>query len=104
MARSTLTHLDEQGNPRMVDVGAKADTDRVAVAEGYVILSPDALAAVAGGAVKKGDVLLIARLAGIQGAKRTSDLIPLCHPLPLDAVEVSAEIAPERSAVRIEAT
>jgi len=86
----------------MVDVGRKADTDRLARAEGWVRLSPTALAAIRGGAVKKGDVFQIARLAGIQGAKRTADLIPLCHPLPIDGVEVSVEA--RDGAVHIEAT
>jgi cyclic pyranopterin phosphate synthase len=83
-----LSHLGPDGAPRMVDVGDKADTERVAVAEGRVRLSAAAEAALASGATPKGDVLQIARLAGIQGAKHTALLIPLCHPLPLDAVEV----------------
>ena len=88
---SELTHIDDQGNARMVDVGSKALTDRRAVAEGWVDLSAEAYAAITSGRVKKGDVLAIAQLAGIQGAKRTADLIPLCHPLPLDGVEVEVE-------------
>ncbi|NOY27412.1 MAG: cyclic pyranopterin monophosphate synthase MoaC, partial [Oligoflexia bacterium] len=72
----------------MVDVGAKPDTDRVALAEGFVTMSAATWRVVVGGTAKKGDVLAIARLAGIQGAKRTADLVPLCHPLPIDAVEV----------------
>jgi cyclic pyranopterin phosphate synthase len=87
-----LTHLDAAGAPRMVDVGDKADTDRLAVAEGWLRLGPAARAALAPGANQKGDVLGIARLAGIQGAKRASDMIPLCHPLPLDAVAVAVEL------------
>lgn len=98
-----LTHLDAEGRPRMVDIGAKADTERLARAEGYVVLGPAALAAVTEGRVKKGDVLQIARLAGIQGAKRTADLIPLCHPLPLDGVEV--DVVPTADGrLRVEAT
>ncbi|RME21054.1 MAG: cyclic pyranopterin monophosphate synthase MoaC [Deltaproteobacteria bacterium] len=89
-----LTHLDADGRPRMVDVGAKADTDRLARAEGFVVLSEEAWRLVAEGRAHKGDVLAIARLAGIQAAKRTADLIPLCHPLPLDGVQVDAEALP----------
>ena len=96
-----LSHLGPDGAPRMVDVGDKADTERVAVAEGRVRLSPAAEAALASGATPKGDVLQIARLAGIQGAKHTALLIPLCHPLPLDAVEV--EVEPEPGGVRVRA-
>ncbi|WP_199554370.1 cyclic pyranopterin monophosphate synthase MoaC [Sandaracinobacteroides hominis] len=89
---SGLTHLDEKGAARMVDVGDKAVTGRVAVAEGHIRIGEDALAAIAAGAAKKGDVLATARIAGIMAAKRTSDLIPLCHPLPLSAVSVELEI------------
>lgn len=98
-----LTHLDAEGRPRMVDVGAKADTERLARAEGYVVLGAAAFAAVTEGRVKKGDVLQIARLAGIQGAKRTADLIPLCHPLPLDGVTVDVEPTTD-GRIRVEAT
>ena len=86
-----LTHIDDEGRPSMVDVGAKPMTHRVARAEGWVRMSPEALAAITTGRVEKGDVLRIAELAGIHGAKRTADLIPLCHPLPVDAVSVKAE-------------
>ncbi|MFT4979672.1 MAG: cyclic pyranopterin phosphate synthase [Myxococcota bacterium] len=102
--RDGLTHLDADGNARMVDVGGKPDTDRRATAEGYVHLSDAALQAVVAGTVKKGDVLMIAQLAGIQGAKRAADLIPLCHPLPIDSVTVHLEAQPEDGAIRIEAT
>jgi len=95
MAAPRLTHLDPDGNPRMVDTSAKADTERVAVAEGWVRMSPEALAVVREGRAAKGDVLQIARIAGIAGAKRTADLIPLCHPLPLDAVSVDVVATPE---------
>ena len=88
---SRFTHLDADGNPHMVDVGDKPITAREATAEGRVLVSPEAYAAIVEGRVKKGDVLTVARLAGIQGAKRTADLVPLCHPLPIDAVEVSVE-------------
>ena len=99
---SKLTHLDAEGRPRMVDVGGKPHTNRVAVAEAHVRMSAQARAAIEGGAVKKGDVLRIAELAGVQGCKRTSDLIPLCHPLPIDGVEVTATISEE--GVHIQAT
>ena len=83
-----LTHLDEQGKARMVDVGGKADTHRVAVAGGHIAMSAEALGAIRDGQVPKGDVIAAARIAGIMAAKRTAELIPLCHPLPLDAVTV----------------
>lgn len=95
-----LTHIDEQGRPRMVDVGSKPDTDRLAVAEGRVVMSAEALTAITDGRIKKGDVLQIARLAGIQGAKRAAEMIPLCHPLPIDGVTVDVEPEPPTS-VRI---
>ena len=98
----SLTHLDEDGHPRMVNVGEKPDTNRMARAEGTVRMSAEALARISSGAVAKGDVLAIARLAGIQGAKRTSDLIPLCHPLPIDGVEVVVEACVNQCLVRIE--
>lgn len=101
--RDGLTHLDAEGNPHMVDVGGKPSTHRRAVAEGYVHLSAAALQAITAGTVKKGDVLLIAQLAGIQGAKRTADLIPLCHPLPIDSVSVTLEPLPEDGRIRVEA-
>jgi cyclic pyranopterin phosphate synthase len=83
-----LTHFDERGAARMVDVGAKNETHRVAVAEGSIRMLPATLALVASGTSKKGDVLGVARIAAIQAAKRTSELIPLCHPVPLTAVTV----------------
>ncbi len=86
-----LTHLDEQGAARMVDVSAKAVTAREAVATGTITMSAEALAAIHDGRVPKGDVLAVARIAGIQAAKRTSDLIPLCHPLGLSSVVVDFE-------------
>ncbi|GAC1569638.1 MAG: cyclic pyranopterin monophosphate synthase MoaC [Novosphingobium sp.] len=85
---SELTHLDAQGKARMVDVGAKAATHRVAVAAGRIRMSPVALDAIREGVVPKGDVLAAARIAGIMAAKKTADLIPLCHPLGLDAIAV----------------
>ena len=89
---SPLTHFDAQGQAHMVDVGAKAATHRVAVASGRIQMLPSTLALVQAGTAKKGDVLGIARIAGIQGAKRTSDLIPLCHPLALTRVAVDFEV------------
>ena len=83
-----LTHLDETGAARMVDVSAKADTVREAVAQGRISMSVDALTAIREGTTKKGDVLAVARVAGIMAAKKTSDLIPLCHPLALSSVTV----------------
>ena len=83
---SELTHLDADGNARMVDVGGKPDTQRSATARGTIAMSPAALAAIRDGAAPKGDVLAAARIAGIMAAKKTADLIPLCHPLALDAV------------------
>ena len=97
-----LTHLDDSGRARMVDVGDKPITHRTAVAEAWVRMSPEAFSAVCDRAVAKGDVLSIAELAGIQGAKRTADLIPLCHPLPVDSVRV--EVEPMDGAIRIRAT
>ena len=101
MSRPTLTHLDDRGRARMVDVGEKPVTARGATAQAHVRMGSDALAALAGGA-PKGDVLAVARVAGIQAAKRTGELIPLCHPLPLDGVSV--DIATQADGVRIEAT
>ena len=100
----SLTHLDEQGNARMVDVGGKADTERVAVAAGEVRMQPETLAAIRAGQIKKGDVLTTAQLAGVMAAKRTSDLIPLCHPLALTHVEVICELNDGLPGVAITAT
>ncbi len=103
-----LTHLDEAGHPRMVDVGEKADTERLAIAEGAVRMSALALRLAREGGAAKGDVMAIARLAGIQGAKRAAELIPLCHPLPLDGVELQVlaeDPGPDQGGrVRIRAT
>jgi cyclic pyranopterin phosphate synthase len=101
---SGLTHIDAEGNAVMVDVGDKAPTARTATAEGRIRMQPETLQRIAEGAVKKGDVLTIAQLAGIMGAKRTPDLIPLCHPLALTSVKVSLELEPDPPAVRISAT
>jgi cyclic pyranopterin phosphate synthase len=101
---SGLTHFDAEGNARMVDVSAKAETERVAAAKGSVRMAPETLALIQSGGVKKGDVLSVAQLAGIMGAKRTPDLIPLCHPLALSSVKVELSIDESRSAVDIVAT
>jgi len=95
MAKAKLTHLGRRGEARMVDVGAKAATERLAVAEGRVVMTAKTLDAVLKGDGKKGDVLGAARIAGIMGAKRTHELIPLCHPLPLSRIAV--EIDPDRA-------
>ena len=94
-----FTHVDAAGNARMVDVGEKAVTHRTAVAVGRVTMSPECFAAVAEGRAKKGDVLGVAQVAGIMATKRTSDLIPLCHPLPLTKVSVDFRLLPQRRAV-----
>ena len=99
---SELTHLDAQGHARMVDVGAKAETARVAIAAGRIRMSAAALSAIRDGDVPKGDVLAAARIAGIMAAKKTADLIPLCHPLPLHSVGV--DFAIEDGAIRATAT
>ena len=101
---SRLSHLDAQGQAHMVDVGGKAETTRIAVAEGQVVMAPETIAIVRDGNAKKGDVLGTARLAGIMAAKRTHELIPLCHPLLL--TRVSVEISPDESlpGLRVTAT
>jgi cyclic pyranopterin phosphate synthase len=99
-----LTHFDKKGRAVMVDVSAKDETARVAIATGTVIMAQATLALIKGGGAKKGDVLGVARLAGIMAAKKTSDLIPLCHPLPLSSVELDFALDEARSAVDITAT
>ena len=101
---SGLTHFDEKGGAVMVDVSAKDESERVAVAGGSVIMQKATLDLITAGGVKKGDVLSVARLAGIMGAKRTPDLIPLCHPLALSSVIVELTCDPARNAVDITAT
>lgn len=91
---SGLTHFDEQGRAHMVDVGAKAATHRVAVAAGRIEMLPATLATIQGGTAKKGDVLGVARIAGIMAAKKTSELVPLCHPIALTRVAVDFELQP----------
>ncbi|HEX8553325.1 MAG TPA: cyclic pyranopterin monophosphate synthase MoaC [Sphingomonas sp.] len=88
----TLTHLDAMGSARMVDVGDKSATRREATATGRITMSREAAHAIATGAMKKGDVLAVARVAGIMAAKRTSDLIPLCHPLPLTRIDIALKV------------
>ncbi len=97
-----LTHLDAHGNARMVDVGGKAATQRMAIASGRIRMSAEALAAIRDGAVPKGDVLAAARIAGIMAAKKTAELIPLCHPLALDTVGLDFSF--EDGALRVSAT
>jgi cyclic pyranopterin phosphate synthase len=99
-----LTHLDETGAAHQVDVGAKEITRREAVAKGSILMQPETLALIKAGQVAKGDVFGTARLAGIMGAKRTADLIPLCHVLPLDQVQVDLEIDDNRNAIDVTAT
>jgi cyclic pyranopterin monophosphate synthase len=104
MTEKKLTHLDETGTARMVDVGHKPDTERVAVARGSVRMAPETLALIVAGNMKKGDVLMVAQLAGIMAAKRTAELIPLCHPLQLSHVDVTCRPNEAESGVDIEAT
>ncbi|OHT20752.1 cyclic pyranopterin monophosphate synthase MoaC [Edaphosphingomonas haloaromaticamans] len=92
MSDTRLTHIDAAGAARMVDVSAKAVTGRVATATGRIVMTAEAARAIRDGAVAKGDVLAVARIAGIMAAKRTSDLIPLCHPLPISGVVVELEV------------
>ena len=99
-----LTHLDDQGRARMVDVGNKPDTRRTAIARGEVHMKPETLNLIRAGQIKKGDVLTIAQIAGITAAKRTSDLIPLCHPLPLSKIDVDLTLDDSLPGVVITAT
>ena len=99
-----FTHLDDEGNAVMVDVSNKQATQRTATAKGTVTMEPETMALIQAGGVKKGDVLSVAQLAGIMGAKRTPDLIPLCHPLELTSVTVDMVCDPGRNAVDITAT
>jgi cyclic pyranopterin phosphate synthase len=104
MSASGLTHFDEQGAARMVDVGGKDTTHRIATARGTIRMQAGTLATIASGSAKKGDVLGVARIAAIQAAKRTSDLIPLCHPLALTKVDVSFELVASKHSVSCTAT
>ncbi len=97
---SPLTHFDAQGQAHMVDVSAKAETHRVARATGHIRMQPATFALVASGQAKKGDVIAVARIAAIQGAKRTAELVPLCHPLPITRVAVEFELDAAANSVR----
>ena len=99
-----LSHFNAAGEAHMVDVGGKQDTQRMAVAEGWIVMQPATLERIITGLHAKGDVLGVARLAGIMAAKRTADLIPLCHPLALTRVAVDLQPQPEYNAVRVQAT
>ncbi|WP_418593843.1 cyclic pyranopterin monophosphate synthase MoaC [Ponticoccus sp. (in: a-proteobacteria)] len=101
---SGLSHFDDQGNAHMVDVSDKAVTARIATAEGWVRMAPETFAMITEGRAKKGDVIGIARLAGIMGAKKTSELIPLCHPLPITKVSVDLTADPALPGLRLAAT
>jgi cyclic pyranopterin monophosphate synthase len=104
MAEPGFTHLDEHGAPRMVDVADKPVTRRIAVATGSLIMSMDTLRAITGGSMPKGNVLVISQIAGISAAKRTSDLIPLCHPLPLTSVDIEFQADETLPGIRARAT
>ncbi|MCX6069199.1 MAG: cyclic pyranopterin monophosphate synthase MoaC [Chloroflexi bacterium] len=103
MTTPKLTHVDESGRACMVDVGAKADTERVAIAKGEIMMKPETLALIRAGTIKKGDVLTIAQVAGIMAAKKTSDLIPLCHPIALNKVDVDLAIDEALPGIQISA-
>ena len=102
--QADLTHLDERGRARMVDVSAKGETVRIATARGRVLMRPETLRLIKSGGVKKGDVLAIAQVAGVMGAKKTSDIIPLCHPLPITGVDLAFDLDEDASAVEITAS
>src|SRR5210317_2014818 len=104
MAMAEFTQFDSDGNAHMVDVGSKADTKRIAIVKGHITMQPETLAMITAGTAKKGDVLGVARLAGIMGAKKTSDLIPLCHPLPITKVTVDLTPDTASDSILIEAT
>jgi cyclic pyranopterin phosphate synthase len=99
-----LTHFDSCGNAHMVDVSQKQNTDRIAVAKGWISMLPETLDLITQGLAKKGDVLGVARLAGIMAAKKTAEIIPLCHPLAITKIAVDLEVDPDLPGVRIEAT
>jgi cyclic pyranopterin monophosphate synthase len=103
-SRPALTHIDAKGEARMVDVSTKAATERIAVAEGQVVMSQTTLALIVSGNAKKGDVLAVARIAGIMAAKRTSELIPLCHPLALSKVTLDITADTKLPGCRVQAT
>lgn len=99
-----LTHVDEQGTARMVDVGTKPDTERSATAAGAVYMRPETLLLIRDGQIKKGDVLTVARVAGIMAAKRTSEIIPLCHPIPLTHIDLELSLDETEAAIHIRAS
>lgn len=99
-----LSHVDESGRARMVDISHKSDTARIAIAKGEVLMRSETLAVIEAGELKKGDLLTVAQLAGVMAAKRTSELIPLCHPLPLSQVEVDLELDSDLPGIRITAS
>jgi len=99
-----LTHFNQSGEAHMVDVGAKAITQRIAVTEGYIEMQPETLKLIMDGGHKKGDVLGIARIAGIMAGKKTADLIPLCHPLPLTHIEINLEAETDNNRIRCQTT
>ena len=103
MTSGKLTHIDDHGNAHMVDVSDKAATDRTAIATGRVLMKPETLALILEGRAKKGDVLGVARIAGIMAAKRTSDLVPLCHPLAITKVTVDLEPNEKENAIDVKA-
>jgi cyclic pyranopterin phosphate synthase len=103
MRDSELSHLDQQGRVKMVDIGGKAETQRIAISRGEIHLQPGTIDLIQKQLVKKGDVLTVAQIAGIQAAKRTSELIPLCHPIPMDQIEVDLRVADAFCGVEIEA-
>jgi len=103
MTKRDLTHLGEDGQARMVDVSAKAETERMARATGVIRMQPQTLEAIRTNSLKKGDVLAVARVAGVMAAKKTSELIPLCHPVALTDVQISIEIDPALPGLRVEA-
>jgi cyclic pyranopterin phosphate synthase len=101
---SKLTHLDENGQARMVDIGSKPDTERTAVARGEVAMRSETLALIEAGQIKKGDVLTVAQLAGVMAAKKTAELIPLCHPIPVNHIEVDLRLDKDLPGIQITAS
>lgn len=104
MMNKEFTHFNEEGRGKMVDVGSKAPSRRTAVAAGRVLVSRETFALIRSGGMKKGDVLAVAQVAGIMGAKRTPDLIPMCHPILIDGIDLSLRLDESRCSVEIEAT
>ena len=102
--KTKLSHIDESGRAKMVDVGGKDETERVAIAKGEVLMRPETFESVRQGKMKKGDVLSVAQIAGIMAAKRTSELIPLCHPIPLADIQVDCDLDPKLPGVQITST